>query len=97
MSFVNVVLDLSELLNSPLADINKRLDLLSGVCVKSCYRRCELRGKLRVILEDKVKDIDDLTQSQVHLWRHFHSFQKVELSNQLLCTDLVLFGPEVVQ
>ena len=67
MSFVNVVLDLCELLNGPLADINECLDLISGIRVQPGNGRLQALAELPIVARDELENVQSGGQAGEHL------------------------------
>lgn len=63
MGLVNVILDLSEFLHGPLADVDKGLHLGASCTVQSLDRLLQLLLKLAVVVMDKFEYIQHLRES----------------------------------
>ena len=70
MSLVNVVFDDSELLNSPLSNVNECLDLCPGSPIQSVDCRAEFLFELAIIAVHKEQDIDYFAYPRNnHFWQ----------------------------
>ena len=93
VSLVNVVLDLCELLNCPLAHIDKCLHLLSCICIQSCKSGGKLVFELCIVRAHEIEYVDHYPKSLIHLLGNaIDSIQKAECDNLLLLDELKLLG-----